>query len=79
MMQRPSGSTVKPRAHVLIYAFFYRLAAHLLRECLINIIGPDGSAFKLIVLSRAPQPIFGSARGLVHIEPDFDEPMHLDP
>lgn len=39
------------------------------------IIGSDGSAFKLLALPRIPQPIFGSARGLVHIGPDFDEPI----
>lgn len=39
------------------------------------IIGADGSAFKLMALPRAPKPVFGSARGLVHIGPDFDEPI----
>ena len=39
------------------------------------IIGSDGSAFKLMALSRAPQPVFGSARDLVHIAPDFDDPI----
>jgi antitoxin (DNA-binding transcriptional repressor) of toxin-antitoxin stability system len=39
------------------------------------IIGSDGSAFKLMALPRPPKPIFGSARGLVYIEPDFDEPI----
>jgi antitoxin (DNA-binding transcriptional repressor) of toxin-antitoxin stability system len=39
------------------------------------IIGSDGSAFKLLALPRVPQPIFGSARGFVHIGPDFDEPI----
>jgi antitoxin (DNA-binding transcriptional repressor) of toxin-antitoxin stability system len=39
------------------------------------IIGSDGSAFKLLALPRIPQPVFGSARGLVHIGPDFDEPV----
>lgn len=39
------------------------------------IIGSDGSAFKLLALPRTPQPIFGSARGLVSIGPDFDEPI----
>lgn len=39
------------------------------------IIGSDGSAFKLMALPRPPKPIFGSARGLVHIGPDFDEPI----
>ena len=41
----------------------------------IVIIGPDGAAFKLLALPHIPQPIFGSARGLVHIEPDFDDPI----
>ena len=41
----------------------------------IVIIGSDGSAFKLMALPRTPQPIFGSARGLVSIGPDFDEPI----
>ncbi|MCL4262081.1 MAG: prevent-host-death protein [Anaerolineae bacterium] len=39
------------------------------------IIGSDGSAFKLMPLPRLPQPVFGSARGLVQIGPDFDEPI----
>ena len=39
------------------------------------IIGADGSAFKLVALPRAPKPVFASARGLVHISPDFDEPV----
>lgn len=41
----------------------------------IVIIGSDGSAFKLMALHRTPQPIFGSARNLVHIEPSFDDPI----
>lgn len=41
----------------------------------IVIIGSDGTAFKLLALPRIPQPIFGSARGMVHIGPDFDEPI----
>ncbi len=39
------------------------------------IIGADGSAFKLLALPRTPKPVFGSARGLVHIGPDFDKPI----
>jgi len=39
------------------------------------IIGSDGSAFKLTALPRTPQPVFGSARGLVSIGPDFDDPI----
>jgi len=39
------------------------------------IIGADGSAFKLVALPRRPKPVYGSARGLVHIGPDFDEPI----
>jgi antitoxin (DNA-binding transcriptional repressor) of toxin-antitoxin stability system len=39
------------------------------------IIGSDGLAFKLTALPRTPQPILGSARGLVHIGPDFDQPI----
>lgn len=39
------------------------------------IIGTDGSAFKLTVLPRTPEPVFGSAKGLVVIGPDFDEPV----
>jgi antitoxin (DNA-binding transcriptional repressor) of toxin-antitoxin stability system len=39
------------------------------------IVRPDGSAFKLVALSRAPRPIFGSARGQVQLGPDFDEPL----
>lgn len=39
------------------------------------IISSDGAAFKLTALPRTPQPVFGSARGLVTIGPDFDEPI----
>lgn len=39
------------------------------------IIGTDGNAFKLVALPRLPKPIFGSAKGLVSIRPDFDEPI----
>lgn len=39
------------------------------------LIGANGSAFKLVALSHAPKPVFGSACGLVHIGPDFDEPI----
>jgi hypothetical protein len=39
------------------------------------IIGTDGSAFKLMVLPRVPEPVFGSAKGMVHINSDFDEPI----
>ena len=39
------------------------------------IISSDGSAFKIMALPRIPQPVFGSARGLVHIGLDFDEPV----
>ena len=39
------------------------------------IIGADGTAFKLTALSRPPQPIFGSAHGLIKIESNFDDPI----
>ena len=39
------------------------------------IIGADGAAFQLLALPRRPKPIFGSARGLVHMDPEFDEPI----
>lgn len=39
------------------------------------IIGADGSAFKLVALPRSPKPRFGSARGLINIGPEFDEPL----
>lgn len=39
------------------------------------IIGANGLAFKLMALPWAPKPVFGSARGLVQIGPDFDEPI----
>lgn len=39
------------------------------------IISSDGSAFKLTALPRIPHPVFGSARGLIHISPDFDKPI----
>jgi antitoxin (DNA-binding transcriptional repressor) of toxin-antitoxin stability system len=41
----------------------------------IVIMGANGATFKLIALSRAPQPIFGSARGQVRIKADFDAPI----
>ncbi|MCP5097053.1 MAG: prevent-host-death protein [Chloroflexi bacterium] len=41
----------------------------------IVIVNSDGSAVKLIAMPRIPQPIFGSARGLVSIGSDFDEPI----
>ena len=41
------------------------------------IIGSDGAAFKLMALPRTPQPLFGSAKGLVSIGSDFDEPIEL--
>ncbi|MEZ4733457.1 MAG: type II toxin-antitoxin system Phd/YefM family antitoxin [Caldilineaceae bacterium] len=41
----------------------------------VTIIGTDGAAFKLVALPRTPKPRFGSARGLVRIGPDFDEPL----
>lgn len=40
------------------------------------IVASDGTAFKLVSLPRAPKPIFGSARGLVTIGPDFDDPIN---
>jgi antitoxin (DNA-binding transcriptional repressor) of toxin-antitoxin stability system len=39
------------------------------------IIGTDGSAYKLTVLPRTPEPLFGSAKGQVTIGPDFDKPV----
>lgn len=39
------------------------------------IIGAGGSAFKLIMLPRTPEPVFGSAKGLVSFGPDFDSPI----
>ncbi|MEZ4511815.1 MAG: prevent-host-death protein [Chloroflexota bacterium] len=39
------------------------------------IIRSDGSAFKLLALPRVPQPVFGSAKGLVVIGSDFDNPI----
>lgn len=44
----------------------------------IVLIGSDGSAFKLLALPQTPQPVFGSARGLVYIGPDFNEPALAD-
>lgn len=41
----------------------------------IVIIASDGSAIKLVALPRNPQPIFGSAQGLVTIGDDFDDPI----
>ncbi|MEZ4630759.1 MAG: hypothetical protein R2880_08645 [Deinococcales bacterium] len=39
------------------------------------IIDSEGLAFKIMVLPRMPQPIFGSAQGLVYINSNFDEPI----
>lgn len=39
------------------------------------IIGTDGLAFKLVALPHTPKPVFGSAKGLVFIGPDFDKPV----
>ena len=39
------------------------------------IISADGSAIKLVALPRPPKPVFGSAKGQVVIEDDFDEPL----
>lgn len=39
------------------------------------IVGADGAAYQLLALTRAPKRVFGSARGLVHIGPDFDDPI----
>ena len=41
----------------------------------IVIISANGAAFKIQPLPRNPQPIFGSAKGLVKISPDFDDPI----
>ncbi|MEM7357042.1 MAG: DUF2281 domain-containing protein [Acidobacteriota bacterium] len=36
----------------------------------------DGAAFKLVPLGmRPPTPTFGSAKGLIEIAEDFDEPL----
>ncbi|MEA1969888.1 MAG: DUF2281 domain-containing protein [Thermodesulfobacteriota bacterium] len=36
----------------------------------------DGSAFKIIsVLYKRPYPKFGSAKGLIEMSDDFDEPL----
>lgn len=36
----------------------------------------DGSAFKIIALSEnQPYPKFGSAKGLIRMSDDFDEPL----
>ncbi|MBD2604815.1 type II toxin-antitoxin system Phd/YefM family antitoxin [Scytonema hofmannii FACHB-248] len=36
----------------------------------------DGSAFKIVpITASAPRPKFGSAKGLVKIADDFDEPL----
>lgn len=39
------------------------------------ILGSDGVAYKLIALNRTPKPVFGSAKGLVEIKPNFDDPV----
>ncbi len=36
----------------------------------------DGISFKIVVVSEAePRPKFGSAKGLVEMSDDFDEPL----
>jgi prevent-host-death family protein len=36
----------------------------------------DGAAFKIVPISSTkPRPIFGSARGLVRMSEDFDDPL----
>jgi prevent-host-death family protein len=36
----------------------------------------DGATFKIVPAApRTPYPKFGSAKGLVHIAEDFDEPL----
>lgn len=52
-----------------------KLLAEVAKGQEVVIIGSDGSAVKLIALPRPPQPLFGSARGLVAIGPDFDDPI----
>ncbi len=40
------------------------------------IIGNDGSSFKIVPLNKEkPCPKFGSAKGLIEISDDFDEPL----
>lgn len=40
------------------------------------ITGNDGSAFKIIPVShKRPYPKFGSAKGLIEMSDDFDEPL----
>ncbi len=41
----------------------------------IVIIDDDGLTFKLVALPHMPKPIFGSAKGLVILGPDFDKPI----
>lgn len=36
----------------------------------------DGASFKIVQISTTkPRPIFGSAKGLVRMSDDFDEPL----
>jgi antitoxin (DNA-binding transcriptional repressor) of toxin-antitoxin stability system len=36
----------------------------------------DGAAFKIVLISSTkPRPTFGSARGLVRMSDDFDDPL----
>jgi antitoxin (DNA-binding transcriptional repressor) of toxin-antitoxin stability system len=40
------------------------------------IIGDDGASFKLVQLeTKKPYPKFGSAKGLIQMSDDFDEPL----
>lgn len=39
-------------------------------------VGEDGAAFKIIsVAAQPPSPKFGSARGLVNMAANFDDPL----
>ena len=35
----------------------------------------DGSSFKLVALESPKKPTFGSAKGLIQMSDDFDEPL----
>ncbi len=42
----------------------------------VMIKGSDGSVFKIVpVIEKNPRPKFGSAKGLIEISDDFDEPV----
>jgi antitoxin (DNA-binding transcriptional repressor) of toxin-antitoxin stability system len=53
----------------------YKLLNEVAQGQEVVIVDEAGLAFKLVALPHMPKPIFGSAKGLVNIGADFDEPI----